>query len=73
MRVTHEERIISAYKNRLQKVSNYARSLGISAVEVYRRIDAGKIEGEKIDGVAFVLLPLPAPLSAPPTPDTGAA
>lgn len=70
MRVTHEERIISAYKKRLQKVSNYARSLGISAVEVYRRIDAGKIEGEKIDGVAFVLLAAdmaahPAPPAAP--------
>lgn len=57
MRVTHEERIISAYTKRLQKVSNYARALGISAVEVYRRIDAGKVEGAKIDGVAFVLLP----------------
>jgi len=57
MRVTHEQRIISSYLGRMQKVSSYARKLGISAVEVYRRIDAGKVEGVKIDGVAFVLLP----------------
>lgn len=56
MRVTLEERTISAYVARLQKVSNYARSLGISPVEVYRRIDAGKLKGAKIDGVHFVEL-----------------
>lgn len=61
MRVTHEERIISSYLGRLQKVSNYARAQGVSAVEVYRRIDAEKIKGVKIDGVAFVLLPETTP------------
>jgi hypothetical protein len=66
MRVTHEERIISAYVRRLQKVSNYARAQGISAVEVYRRIDAEKIEGVKIDGVAFVVLPPATESAAPP-------
>lgn len=56
MRVTHEERTISAYLARLQKVSTYAKKQDVSPVEVYRRIDAGKVEGVKIDGVAFVLL-----------------
>ena len=34
-----------------------------SPVEVYRRIDGGKVQGVKIDGVAFVVLPAahPAP------------
>ena len=46
----------AAYIASLQKVSNYARSLGISTVEVYRRIGAGKLAGTKIDGVFFVVL-----------------
>ena len=57
MRVTHEERIISAYLARLQRVSSYAKKEGVSTVEAYRRIDAGKLEGVKIDGVAFVVGP----------------
>ncbi len=59
MRVAHEERLISSYLARLQKVSTYARSLSVSPVEVYRRIDGGKLEGVKIDGMQFILLPQP--------------
>ena len=49
--------IIEAYLARLVKVSTYARKEGISTIEVYRRITAEKLEGVKVDGVAFVLLP----------------
>ena len=66
MRVTHEERIISAYLARLQKVSTYAKKQDVSPVEAYRRIDAGKVESVKIDGVAFVVLPTEASSTAKP-------
>ena len=67
MRVTHEERIISAYLARLQRVSTYAKKQDVSPVEAYRRIDSGKVQSVKIDGVAFVVLPAahPAPPATP--------
>ena len=50
---------IAAYLARLVKVSTYAKQQNVSTIEAYRRITAGKVEGVKIDGVAFVVLPAP--------------
>lgn len=48
---------VADYLNRLVKMSTYAKRENVSVTEATRRLKAGKIEGPKIDGVQFVLLP----------------
>ena len=38
------------------RVSTYARRLGVSTTEIYRRIKDKKIEAVKIDSVTFVIV-----------------
>lgn len=48
---------VQPYIDRLVKLSTYAKREDVSVTEATRRLKAGKIEGPKIDGVQFVLLP----------------
>ncbi|SNR91840.1 hypothetical protein [Hymenobacter mucosus] len=52
--------------DRLQLISTYARSyvkrsgaVGVGVGYIYQLIDAGKLEHITIDGVTFIVLPLP--------------
>lgn len=41
-------------ERRLKKVSTYAREKGVSVQSVYKKIEKGLLESEKIDGISFI-------------------
>lgn len=49
---------IIAYIARLRTIKQYADEQGISVTQVYRRIEEGKAETEKVADKVFIVLPL---------------